>query len=553
MNANGRSARAPGRLAIRCASVRVAVGGDERRDPLHLLVRHGGIPRSDLLDLGRLRPAEVDELEQPVHGVADLGRRQPARPGDGSARVGRPHAGHPLGVIAVRAALEERERAVREAADIVQRRLRQRLEWSQRRCERRERRRGVRGEQRQLARLGLQHGLVRDRHRLGRPGVEPHEEPRAVALQLDRRLSRSLELGRAVEAAEHPADRRLLVRLPVAVDRARHDQAVDRPRHRDVVEAQPLGLVLRTPGLRDGVVAERRVALAGRRIRDPEAEAPVGEAEDLVGGRRVAVAARVGDDDDLELEPLGGVDRQQADGVPTLLLGDGVPLDGAHRLLLADEADEALDVGPAQLLVGTGEPRELAQVRVATAPVPLREHGEVVVVVGDDPLAQALEREARGRLRQPVVALPERAQEPRVALVEIRRKRALDPGEDRPLRGGAPDQQQRVVRDADERRREHRDERLVVVAVLQQPEVREQVDDLLLAEVAAPGRAVRRQAGRAQLLLVPLRVRAGREEQDDLAGRGRAGVDELLHAPRDVPRLGAPPVEAAARSTQTCR
>ena len=55
------------------------------------------------------------------------------------------------------------------------------------------------------------------------------------------------------------------------------------------------------------------------------------------------------------------------------------------------------------------------------------------------------------------------------------------------------DEDERVVRDADERRREHGQQRLVVVAVLQQPQVREQVDDLLLAEVAAAGHPDRRQ------------------------------------------------------------
>ena len=90
------------------------------------------------------------------------------------------------------------------------------------------------------------------------------------------------------------------------------------------------------------------------------------------------------------------------------------------------------------------------------------------------------------------------------------------------------------------------DERLVVVAVLEQPEVGEQVDHLLLAEVAAAGRAVRRQTGLAQLLLVPLRVGAGGEEQDDLARARSSAVDELLHPPRDVPRLGAPPVDTGA-------
>ena len=108
----------------------------------------------------------------------------------------------------------------------------------------------------------------------------------------------------------------------------------------------------------------------------------------------------------------------------------------------------------------------------------------------------------------------------------------------------AADQDERVVRDADERRREHGDERLVVVPVVQQAQVAEQVDDLLLAEVPSPGRAVGRQAERAERRLVALGVGAGREEQDDLAGRGCAGVDELAHPPRDRRRLAVAPVRA---------
>ena len=289
-------------------------------------------------------------------------------------------------------------------------------------------------------------------------------------------------------------------------------------------------------------------------MHDLEAEAAVGEGEDLVGGRRAArVAARVRDHDDLELEPLRGVDREQPHGVGALLLRHRLELRRAERLLLVDEADEALDVAAAQLLVGAREPHQLAQVRVAPLPVPAREHGEVVVVLADDLLAEPLERDARRRRDEPLVALLERADQLLVALVERRRQRALDAREERPPAGVAADQDERVVRDADERRREHGDERLVVVAVVQQPQVEQQVDHLLLAEVAPPGRAVGRQAERAQLLLVPLGVGAGGEEQHDLARRRRALVDELAHAPRDVPRLGAPPVLAAAASTTPCR
>ena len=97
------------------------------------------------------------------------------------------------------------------------------------------------------------------------------------------------------------------------------------------------------------------------------------------------------------------------------------------------EADEALDVGAAQLLVEPGEPRELAQVRVAAAPVPLGEHGEVVVVLDDDLLAQPLEPDRARERGQPVVALPERLQQPRVALGRALGQPLLEPGEERPL------------------------------------------------------------------------------------------------------------------------
>src|SRR5207244_5355423 len=105
------------------------------------------------------------------------------------------------------------------------------------------------------------------------------------------------------------------------------------------------------------------------------------------------------------LEPLRGVEREQADGVAALLLRDGLELARADGLLVANEADEAFDIGPAQLLVRARETRELAQVRVAAASVPGREHREAVVVLRQHALAQPLEREARGSGGQAVVSL----------------------------------------------------------------------------------------------------------------------------------------------------
>ena len=525
-----------------------AVRGDEERDPVELLRGDTRIPRPHVLDPGRDGCGKIDELEQPVHRVADLGRRQPA----GTAtRGGRhlAHPGHTLGVITVRAALEERQGAVGQPAHLVQRRQGNGRDRRQRRGQRRQRRLADLAEQRELSWLdGNLELWQRDRlsHRNGvraRP-VEPQQQPGAVALELDRSRSGLLELRVGVEPAEHPADRRRLVGAAVAVDRARDDQPVDRTGHRNVVEAQPLGLLLRLARRLHVLVGVRGRPLPGRRVGDPEPEAAVGKAQDLVAAGRAPVAAGIRDDDDLELEPLRGMDRQQADRVGPLLLGHSVALRRANRLLLGDEPDETLDVGAAQLLVRACKPRELPQVRVAATPVPQRQHREVVVVLGDDLLAKPLEREPGGHLRQTLVALLERQQQPRVAFVEAGGERALDAGEDRPLRGRAPDQHERVVRDADERRGEHGQQRLVVVAVVQQTQIAEQVNDLLLAEVTASRRAVGRQPGGAQLLLVPLGIGARSEEQHDLARSRGAGVDELADAVRDVLRLRAAPVDA---------
>ncbi len=204
---------------------------------------------------------------------------------------------------------------------------------------------------------------------------------------------------------------------------------------------------------------------------------------------------------------------------------------------LADEAHEALDVRPAQLLVRARQAGELAEVRVPAAAVPLGQDGEVVVVVGHDPLAEPLEREPRSEARQAVVALAERPHEPRVALRQPRRERALEADEERPPLRRAPELDEPVVGDPDERRGEHGHERLVVVAVVQQPQVGEQVDHLLLVVVVAAGRPERRQAELAERLLVEAGVRARCEEEDDLARSRLARVDELLDPGRDVLRL----------------
>ena len=169
-------------------------------------------------------------------------------------------------------------------------------------------------------------------------------------------------------------------------------------------------------------------------------------------------------------------------------------------------------------------------------------------MLGEDALAQELEGRVCGYVEQVARSAAERR------AGAGGRPPTRSPGSGRSSRAEhrlplclRPDQYERVVRHADERRREHPEERLVVVAVVEEPEIREEVCDLLLPEVVAPRGAVGRQADSPQLLLEPLGVGAGGEEHDDLARRGHPRVDELAHTPGDVSRLRAAPVDAGLR------
>src|SRR6185437_12045781 len=123
---------------------------------------------------------------------------------------------------------------------------------------------------------------------------------------------------------------------------------------------------------------------------------------------------------------------------------------------------------------------------------------------------------------------------------------SLEALEQRPLRRCAAQKHERVVRDAHERRCENGYERLVVVAVVQQAEVGKQVGDLLLTEVAAPGRPVGRQTELSELLLVPLGIRSSGEKQHDLSRLRGAGLDQLPDPARHRTRLAAAPMRARA-------
>ncbi len=157
--------------------------------------------------------------------------------------------------------------------------------------------------------------------------------------------------------------------------------------------------------------------------------------------------------------------------------------------------------------------------------------------------AERFEPDSRGLSDESPVALEEGAEEAFVRCRQALRQVPLERGEQRSARRVAPKEDERVVGDADERRREDGGEGDVVVPVVDEPEVREQVDDLLLTEVPAAGHAERRQPLAPKRLLVSLGIGTGREQHRDLAGGGLPRVDQLPHprrrSPGPLPRASA--------------
>ena len=106
--------------------LRAAIGLDQGPDAVELVVAYCRVPvRHDLRQLlprRRRRCREIDALEQPVHRVAELRRVQ--RTSTRTVALPLPrrraHARHPLGVEAVRAAVEQRDGAVRETRHRLQ-------------------------------------------------------------------------------------------------------------------------------------------------------------------------------------------------------------------------------------------------------------------------------------------------------------------------------------------------------------------------------------------------------------------------------------------------
>ena len=372
-----------------------------------------------------------------------------------------------------------------------------------------------------------------------RPPVDAEKHDGAVDLE----LASAVEAETGSDPVDHPSDGCPRSIVPRRIERPGQNQAIDRACHRNVVETPRLVRLGCRVGTLDFLVPEGIAMPSRNRIGNAEPEAPIRQAEDLLGRRAPRASPRVTDNDDSEFETLCRMDRQEPDGLSSLLLRHRLDFPGTCLLLVANEADEALEVGATKLLIRPCEPRQLPEVRVSPLPVPAREHCEVVVVLGDDPLAQALEPDRSRERNESLVALPKRHEETPVALGETLRRLALESREQRPATCRAPEQDEGVVRDTHQRRCEDGDERLVVIAVLEQSKVREQVDDLLLPEVPATRRTIGRKAFRSESCLVRLGTRSRREQEDDFTRCAVAGVDQLAYPPSHVTRFGRPPAE----------
>ena len=265
------------------------------------------------------------------------------------------------------------------------------------------------------------------------------QEPRLPVLDDDGLVAHVVDRHRA-EPVEDPPHRRSSLLPAPRIDGAGDEQTVDGPRHRDVVQAETLGLLGLLLDLAHRLVVERAVALARRRVEHLEAEEAVRPADDLLAAPHRPVAARVRHDDDAELEPLRRMDREQANGVTCLLLRKRLGLVGARRLPIVHEAHEALDVAAAKILERSRQPPQLPQIRIAAPAVRSSEDGEVVVVLRHDLVDQPLEPDRCRQCDEAVVALAERLEELLVPRRQALGQIPLDAQEQRTTAGRATQQ-----------------------------------------------------------------------------------------------------------------
>ena len=288
------------------------------------------------------------------------------------------HPQHPFEVVAVPAPLQQGERGVaerrREAGVLLgaPRRRRRRLgRWCRLDRARRARQRRAGPSLRRLA----QDPAVGRRAAQGDPDQRPAPPAGRHGLHA---LACGCELRKlGAQRRAEPADRGrgvAFLRPRGEVHGAAQQQALAGPRHRDVEDA---ALLLALAGLALGtqlIELERLHALPRAGAPQPQADARAVDEQPVVGARPFAPEVR--DAHDRELEPLGGMDRHQADGVGLDVLDGRVGLRSARASELLDVVDEGAQVAPLGRLEGVREAQQLVDVR--------------------EPALRPVERDARG-------------------------------------------------------------------------------------------------------------------------------------------------------------
>ena len=187
-----------------------------------------------------------------------------------------------LRVEPVRAALEERERAVGELPHDPCGRLRKRRQGWQLRLV---------GfiPVRQSEELELLRRCPSDRLQVRRPPVDAEKHDGAVDLE----LASAVDVKSGSDPVHHPSDGRPRSIVPGRIERPGQNQAIDRACHRNVVEAPRFVRLGSRVGTFDFLVPEGIAMPSRDRIGNAEPEAPIRQAEDLLGalgrpGRRPA-------------------------------------------------------------------------------------------------------------------------------------------------------------------------------------------------------------------------------------------------------------------------
>ena len=276
-------------------------------------------------------------------------------------------------------------------------------------------------------------------------------------------------------------------------------------------------------------------------------------------------AAEVGDADDLELEPLGAVDRHQPHRVERLALDRRLALARGRRSRPTPPRGRGRARGSR---AGPGPTPPRTRARGASACARWRAAAGRRASPASPGRSRCARAPARSAPRSPA-GRHERAR-PRTTPrtppgARDRRRRASSSAPSgsrsthhgsRPrARAAAPSTTSASAETPDQRRGEHRVQRLLVARVGERAQVGDEVDDLRMGPVAAAADHVRRDPALLERALVDPQVGRGAGQQDDLPRRG-PGADQLAAParPAPAPRRSATATPAPRRlSRRPCR